>query len=150
MKPNPRLLDPSVYPHSVEITTRFSDVDQLQHLNNSRLAEFYQEARLSFYQHLEREHGYVRRPDSRLLVAHLAIDYLAEVHYPHPVTMRVGLAHIGRTSMTLAIALFSQGRCCGLAKSVMVYIEGAGPAPLPDDYRGVLQQYLMPAELFAA
>ena len=149
MKPNPRLLDPSIYPHSVEITTRFSDVDQLQHLNNSRLAEFYQEARLSFYQHLEHAHGYVRRPGSRLLVAHLAIDYLVEVHYPHPVTMRVGLAHIGRTSMTLAVALFSQGRCGGLAKTVMVYTEGGRPESLPDDFRAILQQYVMPAELFA-
>ena len=149
MKPNPALLEPDSYPYSFEITTRFSDIDRLQHLNNVRLAEFYQEARVSFYHHLERAHGYVRQPGSRFLVAHLAIDYLAEVRYPHPVTMRVGIAYIGRTSNTIASALFSQGRCCGLGKAVVVYNEGEQPTPLPEDLRAILQQYLMPTELFA-
>jgi acyl-CoA thioesterase FadM len=48
MKINPRLLDPASYHHSSEITPRFSDVDAQQHLNNARLTEFYQEARVLF------------------------------------------------------------------------------------------------------
>jgi acyl-CoA thioester hydrolase len=146
MKINPRLLDPGTYRHSVEITPRFSDVDTLRHLNNARLTEFYQEARVSFYTQLEREHGLRRPAEQRYLVAHIAIDYLAEVNYPQPVTMRVAVAHIGRTSQTLAIGLFSEGRCAGFARVVLVNGDAQGPAPIPDEWRDVLSRCLLPPD----
>jgi acyl-CoA thioester hydrolase len=147
MKIDPRLLDPGIYRHSSDITPRFSDVDAQQHLNNARLTEFYQEARVSFYARLDREHGFRRPAESRHLVAHIAIDYLAEVNYPQPVTMKVAVAHIGRSSQTLAIALFSEGRCAGFAKVVLVYTDVNGPAPLPEEWRVALSRYLLPPGL---
>ena len=147
MKINPRLLDPASYHHSSEITPRFSDVDAQQHLNNARLTEFYQEARVLFYTRLDQEHASRRPAGSRYLVAHIAIDYLAEVNYPQPVTMKVAVAHIGRTSHTLAIALFSEGRCAGLAKVVLVNSDENGPAPIPQEWREALSRYLLPPDL---
>jgi acyl-CoA thioester hydrolase len=146
MKPNPRLIDPSIYRHSVEIMPRFSDLDVQHHLNNVRLAEFYQEARVSFYGRLAREHDFRRPVETRALVAHIAIDYLAEVNYPQPVTMKVGVANIGRTSQTLAIALFSEGRCAGLAKVVLVNNDAQGPVPITDEWRELLSMYLLPPD----
>ncbi|MET0987278.1 MAG: thioesterase family protein [Steroidobacteraceae bacterium] len=146
MKPDPRLLDPSIYPHSIEVSARFSDVDPQQHLNNARLVEFYQEARLSFYQRLRSEHGYQRDARSRILVAHLSVDYLGEVDYPGSVVMRLGVTHIGRSSHTTITALFAAGRCAGLAKAVLVYgIDGAG-VPIPDELRALLSRYQLPQE----
>lgn len=146
MKPNPRLLDPDSYRHSVEITPRFSDLDAQNHLNNARIAEFYQEARVSFYARLVSEHGFRRPAGNRSLVAHIAIDYLAEVNYPQPVTMKVAVAGIGRTSQTLTIALFSEGRCAGLAKVVLVNSDAQGPAPITDEWRELLSLYLLPPD----
>jgi acyl-CoA thioester hydrolase len=146
MKTNPRLLDPDIYKHSVEVTPRFSDLDTQQHLNNSRLTEFYQEARVSFNACLQREHGFKRPEGSRSLVAHLAIDYLAEVSYPHLVTMRVGVASVGRTSQTLVIALFSEGRCAGVARVVLVNSDAMGPAPITAQWRELLSLYQLPAD----
>ena len=146
MKPNPRLQDPSIYRHSIEITTRFSDLDLQRHLNNVRLLEFYQEARVSFYARLEREHGFCRPQGSRAMVAHISLDYLAEVSYPGPVELRVGVANIGRTSQTLAIALFSEARCAGLASVVVVNNDAQGPAPLTDEWRKLLQMYMLPPD----
>ena len=146
MKTNPRLLDPAIYRHSFEMTTRFSDLDTQKHLNNSRLTEFYQEARVSFNALLEREHGFKRPVGSRSLVAHISIDYLAEVSYPHPVTMRVGVAQVGRTSLTLVIALFSEGRCAGLARAVLVNSDANGPSPITPEWREMLNLYQLPAD----
>lgn len=144
MKIDPRLLDPALYRHSFDITPRFSDVDTLGHLNNARLTEFYQEARVSFYTGLERTHGLRRRPGLRFLVAHMAIDYLAEVNYPQPVTMKVAVAQLGRSSQTLAIALFSEGRCAGFARVVLVNADAEGPTPIPDELREALRHHLLP------
>jgi acyl-CoA thioester hydrolase len=146
MKINPRLLDPSIYRHAFEMTTRFGDLDTQNHLNNSRLSEFYQEARVSFNARLEREHGLKRPVGSRSLVAHVSIDYLAEISYPHPVTMRVGVSQIGRTSLTLITALFSEGRCAGLARVVLVNSDAQGPSPLIPEWRDILSLYQLPAD----
>lgn len=147
MKPDPRLLDPSIYPHTIEVTSRFGDVDPQQHLNNARLIEFYQEARISFYHRLRVEHGYRRDPRSRTLVAHFSVDYLGEVDYPGLVTMRLGVIHIGRSSHTTLSAMFTADRCAGLATAVLVYgIEGAS-TPIPDDLRELLGKYSLPQAL---
>lgn len=146
MKPNPRLLDPSIYRHSIDITPRFSDVDVQRHLNNVRLLEFYQEARVSFYARLEREHGFRRPATNRTMVAHISLDYLREVNYPQPVEMKVGVANIGRTSQTLAVALFSDGQCAGLAKVVLVNNDAQGPAPITDEWRDLLKLYQLPPD----
>ena len=37
-KPDPALLDPTRYPHSVEIPTRYADCDPNNHINNVALA----------------------------------------------------------------------------------------------------------------
>lgn len=145
MKPHPSLLDPASYRHSLEMMPRFSDLDAQKHLNNSRLTEFYQEARVDFYEQLFRLHGFRRPAGFRTMVAHISIDYLAEVSYPQPVTMRVAVQQIGRTSHKLAIALFSDGRCAGLAQVVLVNNDANGPAPISDEWRKLLEQYLLPA-----
>ena len=56
------------YPVTVEILTRYSDIDPQHHINNVAVAQFYQESRLGFHRALnpsysERPHG------SRTLVA---------------------------------------------------------------------------------
>lgn len=147
MKPDPRLLDPTVYPHSIEVSSRFSDVDPQQHLNNARLVEFYQEARLSFYHRLRVEHGYQRDARSRILVAHLSVDYIGQVDYPGTVVMRMGVTHIGRSSHTTLSALFNGDRCAGLAKAVLVYSIDDVAVPMPDPLRELLNRYGMPVEL---
>ncbi len=147
MKVNPRLLDASIYPFSFDMPSRFSDVDSQKHLNNSRLTEFYQESRVAFYTNIERKHNFKRPDGHRFLVAHIAIDYLAEVNYPQMITMRVGIAKIGRTSQTLQIGLFSEGRCAGLARVVLVSGGPEGPMPISDEWRGMLSSYLLPADV---
>jgi len=147
MKLNPRLLDPGIYRHSIDITPRFSDVDAQNHLNNARLGEFYQEARVSFYTYLQRAHGFKRPVGNRSLVAHTSIDYLAELNYPQLVTVKLGVAKVGRTSQTLAIALFGESRCAGFAKVILVNADADGPAPISDEWRQILSLYALPPGL---
>lgn len=144
MRSNPLRRDLSIYPHQFELQTRFSDVDPQWHLNNARLAEYYQEARVTFFRRLNTQHNYERAKGSRTLVAHQSIDYLGEVDYPGNVTMAVGLLKVGNTSYTVGTAMFSKGECVGLSKTVLVHSSKEGPAPLPQDFRALLEQYLLP------
>jgi acyl-CoA thioester hydrolase len=144
MKQNPLRLELATYPHRTEISLRFADIDPQWHLNNVRVGEYYQEGRVTFFRHLHQERGYERAPGSRTLVVHQSIDYLSEVTYPGTITIGIGVSKVGTKSWSFAMGMFKDGLCAGLSSTVLVYGLQTGPAPLPDSYRALLEQYLMP------
>ena len=145
MKPNPRRFDIDVYPNRFDIATRFSDVDSQSHLNNVRLMEYYQEGRVHFHHALPEEFNFEQEAGSRILVAHQSVDYLQEVRYPGVITLGVGLLRIGNSSYTMGAGLFQDGRCAGLAMTVIVYgSKAATPAALPAAVVAVLRKKLLP------
>lgn len=150
MKINPRLRDADIYRYSFDMPSRFSDVDLQNHLNNTRLGEFYQEGRVFFFNQLIRDNNLTEAEGRRVLVAHSAIDYVAEINYPQVVSVKLGIEKIGRTSLTLQMSLFSEGRCAGLAKVVVVNADDKGPAVITDEWRAALSQFLLPPELLPA
>lgn len=147
MKRNPRLLDPGSYRYGFDMSPRFSDVDLQNHLNNVRIGELYQEGRVTFFAQLLREQSLQRAEGLRVLIAHIAIDYLAEISYPQLVTVKLGVAKLGRTSIALQMALFSEGRCAGLARVVVVNADEQGSVPIPEDWRAALSQYLLQGDV---
>ncbi|WP_194839804.1 MULTISPECIES: acyl-CoA thioesterase [Aeromicrobium] len=134
-RPRPELTDRSLYPRWYEISTRFGDMDPAKHVNNVAIAQLYEEGRVRF--HRER----AGNDPIAVVVAQIAIHYLGEVHYPAPVQIGTGAAHVGRSSFTTSQALFQGGICVGLAQTTAVVVDGDGAAtPLPDWFRAYLEQ----------
>jgi acyl-CoA thioester hydrolase len=146
MKHNPRRLQLDTYPHRTEITLRFADIDPQWHLNNVRVGEYYQEARVAFFRHLSTTAGYERAAGSRTLVAHQSIDYLGEVTYPGTIVVGIGVSRIGTSSWSFGMGMFKDARCVGLSSTVLVYGLAEGAAPLPPAYRALLERFLLPAD----
>ncbi len=144
MKPDPRRLDLGIYPYQTLIAVRFADVDPLWHVNNVKIAEYYQEARISFQGSLYGQIDFERASGSRTLVVHQSIDYLHEVKWPGEVVLGVGVGHVGNSSFSLVSAMFQQERCVGLGTSVLVHASAEGSAPLPPPWREVLEKKLLP------
>jgi acyl-CoA thioester hydrolase len=144
MRHNPLRLQLSTYPHCVEITLRFADIDPQMHVNNVRVGEYYQEARVSFFRRLH-EMGYERPPGSRTLVAHQSIDYLQEITYPGSIVIGIGVSRIGQTSWHLSMGMFGRERCLGLSTAVLVYGTEAGATAIPTGYRAGLERFMLPA-----
>lgn len=149
MKHNPLRLSLDTYRHRTDISLRFADIDPQWHLNNVRVGEYYQEGRVAFFRHLHQNLGYEREPGTRTLVAHQSIDYLAEVTYPGTITIGIGVSRVGTSSWSFAMGMFKDARCAGLSTTVLVYGTQTGNAPIPDRYRELLEQYLMPAASLA-
>ncbi len=126
------------------MAVRFSDVDPLWHLNNVRLLEFYQESRLLLHAALGSGFDVVPANSSRILVAHQSIDYLQEVKYPSVIRMGVGILKIGTSSYTIAMAMFQNDLCVGLASTVLVYVDQGRPSPLPAALIEPLRKNLLP------
>jgi acyl-CoA thioester hydrolase len=146
MKPNPRRFDLSIYPHRVELNARFADLDPQWHLNNVRIAEFYQEGRVSFNRALRKEFDLEREPGHRTLVARQSIDYLAEVEWPGTIIVTAGISRIGGASFAIALGLFQNGKCLGISDATLVHATKQGPARLPDRFREVLASKLLPED----
>ena len=136
-------LDPASYPISIEVQTRFGDMDALRHLNNVALASIYDDARVRFGATVDltgaRERGH------RIVVGEVTICYLSEGQYPEPLTVTAGVSRIGASSYTLAQALFQGGRCIGTCDAVFVYIkpEEGRSRPLPETLRQVLAAHAL-------
>lgn len=144
MKHDPLRLQLSTYPHRTEISLRFADIDPQWHLNNVRVAEYYQEARVSFFRHLSKDLGYERPAGSRTLVAHQSIDYLSEVTYPGSIIVGIGVGRIGSSSWSLAMGMFKDDVCVGLSATVLVNGAADGSAPLPPEFRSLLERFVLP------
>jgi len=128
----------AAYRWSVEVPTRFNDLDFNLHLNNVAVAQLYEEGRVRFNTDMRARYA-VGHP--RYLVARVAIDYVGEGAYPAPVTVALAPLRLGTTSWTAGLALFQAGVCIGLAESVMVFRGETGPAPLPDPLRTALGDF---------
>lgn len=134
-RPEPALLDPARYPFEHRITTRFADIDPNQHLNNVALAAMMEDARVRFNLAIG---SAIRIGERRAMVASVAMEYLAQGHFPDPVTVHCGIEGVGRSSWTVAQLLEQNGNPVAFARSVLVAIADDRPTPVPDDYRAVL------------
>ena len=149
MKGDPTRRQASAYPASLTLETRFGDMDVNGHLNNVAFARLFEETRVRF-----NRAGLAALPQggrrSGFVVARVAIDYLAEGNYPAPVTIGYAIAHIGRSSFTVAMAAFQDGpggpACIALCDSVLVHRDPeSGPAPIPPALRERLEGHLLKA-----
>jgi acyl-CoA thioester hydrolase len=148
MKADPRRRDLAAYPASLTLETRFADMDVNGHLNNVAFARLFEETRVRFNRGNLRDSGPATpAPGERrssFVVAHVAIDYLAEGNYPATVTIGYAIARIGSSSFTVAMAAFQEGSCIALCDSVLVHRDPtSGPAPIPPALRERLEGFAL-------
>jgi acyl-CoA thioesterase FadM len=146
VKPDPGRQDPRIYPYKIDIPARFADIDPQWHLNNVRIAEFYQEARISFNHALSEDFDLEHERERRVLVARQSIDYLGEVQWPGLLSVGIGVSHVGGSSFSFGLAMFQASRCVGISDAVLVYATLQGPARVPDRLRDVLTRKMLRSE----
>lgn len=142
---NPQRLLLDNYPFQITIPTRFSDLDTLRHVNNVAIASLYEESRVQFHREVFREfrnNAAAETPVRRALVD-IHIQYLREVHFPQPVTIGVGISHIGNTSYTMASVLIQNGEAAGLSEAVMVFMDADKSSGMPTEARQALTEYCL-------
>lgn len=137
MKADPRRLELSLYPAVAEVPPRFGDMDALRHLNNVSLAGIYEEARVILHRRAGAEAA--REKGTRTVIGQVQITYLAEAHYPAMLQVGGGVVRIGRTSYLIAQAMFQNGRCVGVADTLIVNTREGRSHPLSEPFRAALQ-----------
>jgi acyl-CoA thioester hydrolase len=140
----PDLTDPRLYKHWHEETIRFGDQDSLGHVNNASIATYCESARLDFSRSLGHETG---RADMTWVLARLAIDYRAELHYPGAVRIGTAVGRLGTSSCTLVEGLFVGKTYVATSEAAVVMIDMASrkSTPIPPALRRRLTKHLIVA-----
>jgi len=137
MKHDPWRQDPAQYTARYTLEPRYTDVDTLRHLNNSALHGLHQEARMRFLG--ERiGHDFWRGRGTRLQPARASTDFLAESHYPQPLQAAVRVTALDDHQITLATALFQDGRCTGLQSTQLLALLKGQRSPVPAAWQQAL------------
>lgn len=137
---DPARLDPDNYPYATSVETRFQDLDPLGHINNVAMAALFENGRVRFNRELlvERKR---RVAGERWLIARVEINYLAEGHFPDPITVTSGIGRLGTASWVIVSAAFQNGKCVGLCDTTIVRTNAEGSAPIGDAFRAELEGY---------
>ena len=116
--------------HRSEIQVRFADTDALGHLNNASFALYAEHARLEFMRACEVD---VRG----LILAHLALDFRAQVRFGQAVHVTTWVEKLGTTSITLRQDVHADERVAAEVRSVVVQFDYATqrPVPISDELR---------------
>ena len=116
------------FPYRLSDNVRFADLDPNQHVNNAAYASYFETARVT----LMKDGANGLSPEGfGWVMVRLDINFRAELHWPGKIELGLGVAKIGRTSVSFDQVVFSEGRCVASAQSVSVLIDEATRKPRP-------------------
>jgi acyl-CoA thioester hydrolase len=130
------------YVYAKTETLRVSDTDLIGHINNVAFVALCETGRSYFLF----DSGIAQlMGGAHLVVARIEIDYRRELHWPASVDVTTAVEHIGRTSFTLANAIFDGDLCAATARTVLVMIgkEERRPLALHADFRALLETHML-------
>ena len=127
-----------------EAQVRWSDPDQLGHVNHARYLSYFEDARMALL--ARSPSGVPGAPGERgCIAARVAVDYAAPVTFRPGLTLRVttSVAAIGTSSWTLDQRMYDGDAPVARCECVLVGYSYADrkPRPLDDDERAFWQEY---------
>ncbi|HKU07090.1 MAG TPA: acyl-CoA thioesterase [Bradyrhizobium sp.] len=134
----PRLED---FPYRLSDNVRFGDLDPNQHVNNASYASYFETSRVMLMK--DRANGLSPEGFGWVMVR-LDINFRAELHWPGKIELGLGVAKIGRTSVSFDQVVFSEGKCVASARAVNVLVDEVTrkPAPLTPAIKANFQRWL--------
>lgn len=127
-----------------EDVLRFRDTDANGHVNNSVFSVFCESGRVHHLHEVLKARGL---PGIFFVVARLAIDFRAELHYPGRVRCGTWIPAVGRTSISYRQALLDgSGTLVASADATVVHMDLATrrPRPIGDDLRARIGPMVRP------
>ena len=132
------LIDRSNFAYYSNVTTRYSDQDELGHINNCSYVAYVEAGRVQFLGGLLDSK---RHPGLDLILARVTVNYLREAHYPGIMEVGSRVLKLGTKSITTGYGLFKNDECVATAESVNIYfeVESRKTIEIPLDIRQKLE-----------
>jgi acyl-CoA thioester hydrolase len=124
-----------------EESLRFADLDHNGHVNNVAFTIFFENSRVRYLTDIL---PLPRTKSMGFVLAHLSIDYRAQLYYPGNVSAATRVVEIRNSSVVLGQAIFRGDACVACGHAIMVVIDkqsGKG-VPLPAELRVIVEEKL--------
>lgn len=120
---------------------RFYETDALAHVSNTVLAGWFESAREPIFRFFTPEMDLKNWP---LIVASYKIDFLAQIFYGEPVTVKTYTSRIGSSSFDVFQELWQNGKRCSRGVTTMVNFDykTQKSVPIADDVREKLSNIM--------
>ena len=127
----------SEFAYETEVDVRWRDLDPLGHVNNAVYATYFEMARLRYL----RDEFDLSPERPNFVLARLELDFEASVTDIDAVTVRLGVADVGRTSIRLAYEVVHRETTVATGETVQVSIDDDGNStPVPEEWRRRLSE----------
>lgn len=137
---NPALRVHAHYRHFERERVRWSDTDQIGHVNNLAFAAYCETGRSMFMNQVTMQNRELGR---LFVVSQLIVNFIEELYWPAEVMVGTGVMNIGRSSYRVGQGLFDGDRCFGTSETLLVQIDATTrrPTPINDELRAWLEGY---------
>ena len=116
----------------IELELRWSDVDQMGHVNNARIMTLIEEARIRAMEQLKAQVGDTAPLEDVLRTARN--DFRLPVMYPGLVLVRLWVSHIGRTSFVMNHEVIQNEEVCVTGDATVVLYSTEQQKAVPISY----------------
>jgi acyl-CoA thioester hydrolase len=130
---------------TLELPVLWSDMDALRHVNNARYFNWFEAARIAYFERIKGAFGAAAAGASDVgpILATTNCDYLRPVTYPGTVAIGVRVSEIGTSSIRMEYQLERSDRpgdVCARGTSVVVLVRYATleKVRVPDDVRAAI------------
>lgn len=120
------------------IEPAFYDTDALGHINNTRVPAWFELARNELFRLFTPN---LDPRQWRLILARVEVDYHAELHYGHDVTIHTYISRLGNSSFTVTQEAHQNGQVTNTGHTVMVHFDHQTKSAIPIE--GELRQALV-------
>ena len=132
------------YSSWISVSSRYSDLDPNEHVNNGAINSFFEEGRVNL--RAERMAELDKNILSGFALVRFTVEYLREIKYPGLIEVGTMVKKVGNTSYTLGQALFRGTDCFSVAEAVTVFLNpnNKRPEPIDEHLRGILNSLECP------
>lgn len=110
------------FAHRIEIPVRWGDMDAMGHVNNAKIVTYGESGRIAYFDALaSSDKGFWN--DHGMILAHIDVDFVAQLRYPAQLSIGTRCAKLGRSSLHMLTVIFSDGKIVAIVKGVIVWFD---------------------------
>lgn len=128
--------------HTLPIQIRFNDVDQMGHVNNAVIMEYFDLGKATYFSAA----GIPVTPDEGdfcVLIVHCELDFLRQIRYADTVSVTTQVTHWGNKSLEVTQHVIANGHPAATCKTVMSGFSRRtqSAAVIPEDIKERVRRY---------
>ena len=128
------------FAHQIVIPVRWGDMDAMGHVNNARIVTYGESGRIAYFDELAASDKTFWN-DHGMILAHVGVDFVAQLRYPATLAIGTRAAKLGRSSLHMLTVIFSEGSVVAIVKGVIVWFDYVNQKamPIPDHVRQMIR-----------